>query len=104
MSDVLQLFIDRIDTPIGELLLVADAAGKLRAPRLGYPEARMLRLLQLHYGKDGFTLTPARDPQTGGNGFSARCLERVAQHSGWFRHLLRKTRSTDRSPPMPCEP
>jgi methylated-DNA-[protein]-cysteine S-methyltransferase len=101
MSDVLQLFIDRIDTPIGELLLVADAAGKLRAPRLGYPEARMLRLLQLHYGKDGFTLTPARNPQTGGTAFRRDVWRELHNIPGWFRHLLGKTRSTDRSPPMP---
>jgi hypothetical protein len=30
MPDVLQLLIDRIETPIGELLLVAGEAGKLR--------------------------------------------------------------------------
>ena len=31
MPSVLKLLIDRIDTPIGELLFVADDAGKLRA-------------------------------------------------------------------------
>ncbi len=62
MSDVLQLFIDRINSPIGELLLVADASGKLRALDWSDYEQRMLRLLRLHYGKDGFTLVPALNP------------------------------------------
>ena len=50
MSDVLPLFIDRFDTPIGELLLVADGAGKLRALDWADHEANMVRLLRLHYG------------------------------------------------------
>ena len=62
MSDVLHLLIDRMDTPIGELLLVADDAGKLRAIDWSEYEARMLRLLRLHYGKDGFRLEPAHNP------------------------------------------
>jgi methylated-DNA-[protein]-cysteine S-methyltransferase len=62
MSEVLELLIDRIDTPIGELLLVADASGKLRALDWADYEERMLRLLRLHYGKDGFKLMPAHNP------------------------------------------
>ena len=62
MSNVLQLFIDRIETPIGELLLVADDAGKLRAIDWSDYELRMLRLLRLHYGKAGFNLEPAYNP------------------------------------------
>jgi methylated-DNA-[protein]-cysteine S-methyltransferase len=62
MPDVLPLLIDRIDTPIGELLLVADDAGSLRAVDWADYEPRMLRLLRLHYGKNGFHLQPARNP------------------------------------------
>lgn len=62
MSDALQLFIDRIDTPIGELLLVADGAGKLRAIDWADYEERMLRMLWRHCGKNGFRLDPARNP------------------------------------------
>ncbi len=62
MSDVLNLSIDRFDTPIGELLLVADEAGNLRAIDWNDYEARMMRLLRLHYGQNGFELTPARNP------------------------------------------
>jgi methylated-DNA-[protein]-cysteine S-methyltransferase len=62
MADVLQLLIDRIDTPIGELVLVADQDGNLRAVDWTDHEPRMLRLLRLHYGADGFKLEPARNP------------------------------------------
>jgi methylated-DNA-[protein]-cysteine S-methyltransferase len=62
MPDILPLLIDRIDTPIGELLLVADTAGKLRAIDWTDYEARMVRLLRLHYGQNGFELRPARNP------------------------------------------
>ena len=62
MPDVLNLLIDRIDTPIGELLLVADNSGKLRAIDWADNELRMLRMLRIHYGKDGFRLEPARNP------------------------------------------
>jgi methylated-DNA-[protein]-cysteine S-methyltransferase len=62
MPDVLKLFIDHINTPIGELLLVADDAGKLRAVDWTDYESRMLRLLRRHYGKDGFKLEPALNP------------------------------------------
>lgn len=62
MSDVLQLLIDRTDTPIGELLLVADAVGRLRALDWVDYEQRMRRLLRLHYGKDGFRLVADRNP------------------------------------------
>jgi methylated-DNA-[protein]-cysteine S-methyltransferase len=62
MPSDLQLLIDRIDTPIGELLLVADEAGNLRAVDWADYESRMLRLLRLHYGKQGFHLGPANNP------------------------------------------
>jgi methylated-DNA-[protein]-cysteine S-methyltransferase len=62
MPEVLKLFIDRIDTPIGELLLVVDADGKVRALDWSDYESRMLRLLARHYGKHGFQLEPAHNP------------------------------------------
>lgn len=61
MSGVLQLTIDRIETPIGEMLIVADHDGNLRAVDWTDYESRMLRLLRLHYGEDGFRLEPARN-------------------------------------------
>jgi methylated-DNA-[protein]-cysteine S-methyltransferase len=62
MSEVLNLLMDRVDTPIGELLLVSDEAGKLRAIDWSDYESRMMRLLRLHYGKNGFRIEPARNP------------------------------------------
>jgi methylated-DNA-[protein]-cysteine S-methyltransferase len=62
MPNVLKLLIDRVETPIGELLLVADEAGKLRALDWSDYEERMLRLLRLHYGKSGFKLEAAQNP------------------------------------------
>jgi methylated-DNA-[protein]-cysteine S-methyltransferase len=61
MGEVLQLLIDRIKTPIGELLIVADHDGNLRAADWTDHEARMRRLLRLHYGENGFGLEPTRN-------------------------------------------
>jgi methylated-DNA-[protein]-cysteine S-methyltransferase len=62
MSETLPLLIDRLDTLIGELLIVADRAGNLRAVDWTDHEIRMRRLLRLHYGDNGFRLEPARNP------------------------------------------
>jgi methylated-DNA-[protein]-cysteine S-methyltransferase len=62
LGEVLQLLIDRMETPIGELLIVADHSGNLRAVDWTDHETRMRRLLRLHYGDDGFRLEPARNP------------------------------------------
>ena len=62
MKKVRQLLIDRIDTAIGEMILVADHDGNLRAIDWADYETRMRRLLRLHYGKDGFDLKPADNP------------------------------------------
>lgn len=44
-----KLFLDRVPTPLGETLLVTDKAGVLRALDFHDYEARMLRLLRIHY-------------------------------------------------------
>lgn len=62
MSEKQQLFIDRIETAIGEMILVADRDGNLRAIDWADHEARMQRLLKRHYGEDGFILEPAKNP------------------------------------------
>ncbi len=62
MPETLRLLLDRIDTPIGELLIAADESGNLRAVDWTDHEARMLRLLRLHYGENGFKLEPQRHP------------------------------------------
>jgi methylated-DNA-[protein]-cysteine S-methyltransferase len=62
MGEVLQLLVDGMETPIGELLIVADHDGNLRAVDWTDHETRMRRLLRLHYGEGGFRLEPARNP------------------------------------------
>jgi methylated-DNA-[protein]-cysteine S-methyltransferase len=62
MISVQQLLIDRIDTAIGEMILVADRDGNLRAIDWADYESRMLRLLRRHYGEKGFSLESAKNP------------------------------------------
>ena len=53
---------DSIATPIGELVIIADDKGRLRAVDWTDHEARMLQLLARHCGKGGFALAARRDP------------------------------------------
>lgn len=62
MNQLLHLLIDRIETPIGQMMILADHNGNLRAADWADYEERMHRLLQLHYGRDGFKLEPIRNP------------------------------------------
>ncbi|WP_223645854.1 methylated-DNA--[protein]-cysteine S-methyltransferase [Corallococcus sp. EGB] len=62
MPDRLRFFIDSTPTPAGVALLVCDEEGRLRALDWEGYEARMHRLLRLHYGENGCVLEPARDP------------------------------------------
>src|SRR5260370_41359240 len=62
MGKVLQLLMDRIDTPLGELLIVADEDGNLRSTAWADYETRLQPSLELHYGKNGFTLQSGRHP------------------------------------------
>jgi methylated-DNA-[protein]-cysteine S-methyltransferase len=55
-------FIDRMATPIGELIIIADGDGKLRTIDWTDHEKRMKVLLDRYYGKGRYTLTPKRDP------------------------------------------
>lgn len=62
MPEPLDFRIDRLATPVGELVVVADAAGRLRAIDWTDHEARMRRLLDRYCGRGCYTLSPARDP------------------------------------------
>jgi len=62
MAETPRLFIDRLDTPIGELAVIADAAGCLRAVEWTDHEAASHRALRRHYGEHGYVLTSATDP------------------------------------------
>lgn len=55
----MKLYIDRIASPLGTVLVVSDGS-HLRALDFHDYEARMQRLLARHYGE--VTLQPARDP------------------------------------------
>ncbi|HEX7962237.1 MAG TPA: methylated-DNA--[protein]-cysteine S-methyltransferase [Terriglobales bacterium] len=56
MNEILQLSVNRLDTPIGEMLIVADQEGRLRATDWTEHEDRMHRSLRLQYGENGFRL------------------------------------------------
>ncbi len=62
MSEVLHLSMNRVATPIGEMLLVSDHDANLRAIDWTDHEPRMHRLLRLHYCKDGFRLEHTDNP------------------------------------------
>ncbi len=62
MSERLRLFADRLDTPIGELILVADGDGKLGAVEWADHEAQLKRALDRQYGAGGYALEQKRNP------------------------------------------
>jgi methylated-DNA-[protein]-cysteine S-methyltransferase len=62
MAEIVLLQLDRIDTPIGEMLIVADHAGNLRAVGWADHETRMRQSLRLHYGESGLRLEPTLNP------------------------------------------
>jgi methylated-DNA-[protein]-cysteine S-methyltransferase len=62
MAELLRLFIDRTDTPIGELVIVVDSEGNLRADYWIDHEAELHRLLHRHYGQGGYKLESKRNP------------------------------------------
>ncbi|MGQ3297750.1 methylated-DNA--[protein]-cysteine S-methyltransferase [Reyranella sp.] len=62
MPEPLDFKLDRLATPVGELLIVADAEGRLRAVDWSDYESRMRRLLDRYYGTGRYTISPARDP------------------------------------------
>ena len=47
------LYVDRLDTTIGTLLLIHDREGHVRALDFHDFESRMRRILRLHYGAEG---------------------------------------------------
>jgi methylated-DNA-[protein]-cysteine S-methyltransferase len=62
MPEPLDFRIDRLATPVGELVIVADGDGRLRAIDWTDHETRMRRLLDRYYGRVRDTRSPARDP------------------------------------------
>jgi methylated-DNA-[protein]-cysteine S-methyltransferase len=62
MDKVLQFFLDQIDTPLGQLSLVADQDGNLRSTAWADHTTHLHHSLELQYGKNGFTIEPGRNP------------------------------------------
>ena len=62
MSDVLHLQVDRIATPLGEMAIVADRDGALRALDWSDHDDRLHRLFERHYGRGRYTLEEAKNP------------------------------------------
>jgi methylated-DNA-[protein]-cysteine S-methyltransferase len=62
MPEPLSLLIDRFDTPIGEMVIVADHDGNLRAVEWTDHEDRLHKSLRLHYGGNGFRLEQSSNP------------------------------------------
>ncbi len=54
MAESLRLFADRLDTPIGEVLIAADADGRLRAVHFDDHEPQLSRSLRRQYGDVAF--------------------------------------------------
>ena len=62
MPEALLLLMDRLDTPIGEMLIVTDHEGNIRAIDWAEFESRMRDLLQRQYRQHAFTLEDGRAP------------------------------------------
>jgi methylated-DNA-[protein]-cysteine S-methyltransferase len=70
MADAARRFVDRIATPLGELMIIADAAGALRGIDWSDHEERLMRLLRRQNGGAGAPLERLRNP-----GGASRALE-----------------------------
>ena len=62
VSSILNLSLDRLPTPIGQMMIAVDCEGNLRAAYFAEDEEILRRQLRLHYGNAGFTLEPASNP------------------------------------------
>jgi len=91
MPEILRCLTDRIATPIGVLVIVADREGRLRAIDWTDHEARLMHLLERHYGRDGFALEPCSDP----HGLSARMRRYFAGDLAAIDGVPGATRGTD---------
>jgi methylated-DNA-[protein]-cysteine S-methyltransferase len=65
MAEVLVLHLDRLETPIGEMVLIADAGGHLRVTGWwdrDQGEARLLAGLRARHGQGGIEIERRRNP------------------------------------------
>jgi methylated-DNA-[protein]-cysteine S-methyltransferase len=89
MTHEKQAFVlEKIETPAGVMLVVSDQAGRLRALDWEDYEARMLRLLRLHYGEGavelvvGRTADRVREPLLAYLAGALGAIERIAVATG----------------------
>lgn len=59
MTTPLALYEERIDTPVGTIVVMTDAAGRLRVLDFADYDDRMRRLLARHYGAAGWQVASA---------------------------------------------
>jgi len=62
ITERLHLFLDRLATPIGQMILVADSSGNLRVAFFADDEEPIRHQLSQQYGPNGFLLESARNP------------------------------------------
>src|ERR1700749_4730612 len=60
--EILELLVDKVATPTGEMVLMADPQGNCRMIEWPDQGSRLQRQLDRQFGKGNYTLTPARDP------------------------------------------
>jgi methylated-DNA-[protein]-cysteine S-methyltransferase len=60
--ETIELLVDHVATPTGEMALMADRDGNLRMIEWPDQGSRLKRQLDRQFGKDRYTLTPASDP------------------------------------------
>ena len=82
-SEPLDLKVDRLATPVGELLIVADGEGRLRTIDWTDHEARMRQLLDRYYGMGRYSMSPARDPDRVQRCSNARRIARALTRKAW---------------------
>ena len=59
---MLRIFLERMESPLGEVIVGTDKEGVLRVVDFADYEPRMLKLLERHYGQDKVTLAEAGTP------------------------------------------
>ena len=62
MSEPLQFLLDRVSTPIGDMVIAADSKGNLRVALFTEDEEVVRRQLRLHYGERGFSVEAVSNP------------------------------------------
>ena len=85
---MLRIFLERISSPVGEVIIGADEAGALRVVDFTGYEARMMKLLDRQYGKSKVMLEKARRSSDAARAIARyfqgdlRAIERVKTANG----------------------